>query len=315
MSKICKCILCKSSSVRKIQEVSIKDLEELYFNSFNVDITCELINLNKINYYKCENCKLAFFDPIAAGSDIFYEDLQNKRNNYYSSVRNEFLYAKNNINRESHILEIGAGNGFFAELINADNYIGLEFNDNAIKDAQLKGISLIKKNIECFSQETKLNFDIVCSFHVLEHVSNPNSFIESAIKVLKKGGKLIIAVPCNNSIYSNNVNHTLNLPPHHVNRFFIDTMKKIAILFDLNLLDYRIDSIGIGIDKKHYMTEFITHKIINLFYPKNKLIINKKKYDQIRIVVHKFNNKFKLYKFFNDNLVFAENMTFIFEKK
>ena len=38
-------------------------------------------------------------------------------------------------------------------------------------------------------------FDVICSFHVLEHVKSPNKFLEASLKVLKDDGMAIIKCP------------------------------------------------------------------------------------------------------------------------
>ena len=73
------------------------------------------------------------------------------------------------------------------------------------------------KTIQVKAKETFEEFDIVCAFQVLEHIDNVKSFIDSSLQILKKGGKLIIAVPFNNPyLFRNDILNTLNMPPHHM---------------------------------------------------------------------------------------------------
>lgn len=308
------CIVCESKEISVFQKIQKKELVELYFDHFNFDISKEL-NEEFLFYYKCSNCKTRFFNPKFAGSAMFYEQLQKNRSQYYNPNRKEFFFAKNFIRKNDSVLEIGAGSGLFAKLIKSKDYLGLEFNELAIRTAEKQGVKLLKEDVVSFSEKNKEKYDVVCFFHVLEHVKNPNDFIKSSLKCLKKGGKLIISVPCNDSIYTNNINHVLNLPPHHLSRFFVKTLSKFDSIFNLDVVAYQLDFVGDKINKKNYLSEYFTHKILFLLKPKNKLLLNKNYFIKTKNLIHKFNNKFKLYKLYKNSIVEGENMTFIYLKK
>ena len=189
------CPLCNFNKVKTVEFISPKDVINLYYNSFGIDISNEFKNITKITYSKCKNCGLYFFNSELAGSPTFYEDLQNNGENYYTSNRKEFTFAIKYIQKNDNVLEIGSGSGYFGEKLNVRSYLGLEFNDKAIKESQLKGLQVINKTIEDYSKTENKIFDVICSFHVIEHVKDPYGFINSSIKLLKKGGRLIIAVP------------------------------------------------------------------------------------------------------------------------
>lgn len=207
------CMLCKSKNLENVQKINTKLIVDLYKNELNINIASEFGENRFINTFKCNDCELMFFNPIISGSEQFYEDLQNLESGYYSNKRPEFIEAIKFINKNNKVLEIGAGSAYFAEILQNVNYVGLEYNQEAIEKAKMKGIKLEKKSIEEFLQNNSEQFDVVCSFHVLEHVSNPYTFIESSLKTLKKGGKFICAVPCSNSFSISYHNHVLNTPP------------------------------------------------------------------------------------------------------
>jgi SAM-dependent methyltransferase len=296
-----------------IQSIDKKDLILLYDDSFKFDISDQFKELKTINYYKCDNCKLEFFDSKAAGDEFFYEKLQQHRKVYYNPDRKEFQFAKKHISETDLVLEIGSGNGNFAKGIN--NYKGLEFNDKAIFEAKKDGILLLKESIEDFSNLNKSKFDVVCSFHVLEHVKDPYSFLKSAISTLKIGGRLIISVPCNDSIFTGNLNHVLNLPPHHISRWRIENMKYLRSFLDLKLESFEISSISSKIDKNAYSNEMITHFILRLIYPKNKTIISNIKIKIVRKIIYKISMYIPLHKFFSCEDCLGENMTFVYVKE
>ncbi len=312
--KTLNCLLCKSENLRLEQKLKTKDLKELYFRHFGIDISSEIKAEKHICYYKCNSCALSFFDPEFAGSAEFYEDLQKHRKVYYNPNRAEFDYAKTKIKTDDSVLEIGSGSGFFAEKLKTEKYLGLEFNDKAITEAQKKGIKLLKRSIESFSKDTKEVFDVVCSFHVLEHVTNPYAFIEAAVRVLNKEGQLIIAVPFNASKLTNNVNHVLNLPPHHITRWDLNTLVRIGDLFNLKLEEYKIHTITKKISKYAYFKASFLKVVLNLLYPK-KVLIKPSLHDKIQKHTDVFVRKTRLYHLQQKKNIIGENITVIFKKK
>jgi len=105
-----------------------------------------------------------------------------------------FQYVK--IENICKVLVAGCGKGYEAaylqELLGAKVYgvdIDQQFDAWASKHARLRnydGVSLpFKENF----------FDVVYSFHVLEHVSDKNLFLQELHRVLKKDGIAYIGVP------------------------------------------------------------------------------------------------------------------------
>lgn len=312
--KVSHCILCQSDNLRLEQKLNTKNLKELYFKHFGIDISNEIKSKEHIDYYKCDSCDLSFFDPEFAGSAEFYEDLQKHRNVYYNPNRAEFDYAKTKIKANHSVLEIGSGSGFFADKLKTTRYLGLEYNDKAITEAQKKGIKLLKSSIENFSKDTEQTFDVVCSFHVLEHVTNPYAFLEAAIRVLDKEGQLIIAVPFNASKLTNNVNHVLNLPPHHISRWDLNTLVQIGNLFNLKVEEYKIHTITKRISKYDYFKASFLKVFLSVLFPK-KVLIKPYLYDNIQKYTDIFIRKTKLYHLQQEKNIIGENIAVIFKKK
>ncbi|WP_339755704.1 class I SAM-dependent methyltransferase [uncultured Winogradskyella sp.] len=308
------CILCKSDKIKLLEKLSVSQLNDLYYNSFGFDIKNELDG-DFIEFVECENCRLRFFEERAAGSAEFYENLQNHRKVYYNPNRPEFDYAKSFVESTDSVLEIGSGSGLFASKIDVKKYVGLEFNELAIEKAKANNIELLNKSVETFADESDDLFDVVCSFHVLEHVKSPKDFIESSLKLLKKGGLLIISVPCNDSIYTRNVNHVLNLPPHHISRWTLKSMDSIAEIYSLKVHDTKTHLDETNFNKRGYTKMILQEKAISILHPKHKLLLENKKLNKINRVVSALNNKLKLFRFSNADKVIGENITYVFKKE
>ena len=238
-----KCILCQSNNTNTISIINANKLINLYKRAFNIDIT-NIIKSDVI-YNQCNNCDLLFFTlengEIPTGDNDFYNAL-NKLDWYYMSEKNEYHFAKQFINDDVKVLEIGCGKAAFSAFIpNKDNYTGLEFSSDAKEMAIKNGVKIQNVSIEEYAKSNQYKFDISCSFQVLEHTSNPHSFIESQIKCLHRGGQqhslLIIAVPSEDSFISKCTNGILNMPPHHISRFSDKCLRKIGEIFNIELLE------------------------------------------------------------------------------
>lgn len=98
------------------------------------------------------------------------------------------------------VLEIGSGAGFLLNKCKERGWdtVGVEPNAKARENARASNNIELKESIN--EVEHKENaFDRVMMWHVLEHVADLDGLFSTINKVLKKDGKLIIAVPNSNA--------------------------------------------------------------------------------------------------------------------
>jgi len=306
------CILCSSKKLINIQKINTKSIVDLYQDELNINVAQEFRDVQFIDTLKCNNCGLVFFNPRITGSEKFYEDLQYLASRYYSDSRPEFFEALKFINKSDKVLEIGAGSAHFAEKLNNINYVGLEYNQEAIDSAKRKGIKLAKESVEEFAKNNFEQFDVVCSFHVLEHVSNPYTFIESSLKTLKKGGKFICAVPCSDSFYSSNHNHVLNILPHHITRWNIKAYKYISEEFALDIDSLYVDKINNAKDHFEIKSRTLFFKFL---FPNRQIVLNKILLKIFQKFFKKLNRTLNLYKLDSVEKYQGNNMMIVATKK
>jgi 2-polyprenyl-3-methyl-5-hydroxy-6-metoxy-1,4-benzoquinol methylase len=191
---------------------------ELYKTSINIDVARFFKNCDRVAYVKCLDTGYKFFSPTTIfGDDLFYEELQTF-DWYYHQEKWEFNETLKYIKSKDKVLEIGAGNGAFLNKLKNDKTLidALEFNKLAISSLKSQGYNVYNQTIEDFSNIKENYYDAVVLFQVLEHIPDVQSFLNAAIKSLKKGGKLIISVPNNDAfIMRLDFNLCLNFPPHH----------------------------------------------------------------------------------------------------
>ena len=117
----------------------------------------------------------------------------------YPIRRNELTYMLSFIDDDNlKILDYGCGSGHFTGRIKKSKpsctVIGADINSYAIKYANQKynNIAFVNPDDHLFEQEY---FDIIIVSHLLEHIHKREKFLQQTLHHLKKGGKIIIAVP------------------------------------------------------------------------------------------------------------------------
>ncbi len=155
-------------------------------------------------FVKCSNCGLIFSNPILPPEEIIKLYLQSTfdygtESEYLKKTYGFYLKKtlKNSNRKHIGLLDIGCGNGFFlqeAKNIGVGKVFGVEPGEASVKKApkwlqkNIK-VGILKKNIF-----NKNNFDIICCFHTLDHIVDPNAFLQIVYSLLKKGGKVLFIV-------------------------------------------------------------------------------------------------------------------------
>lgn len=214
------CVFCDSEKVTSVGNVSANEIISAYKITLNASVEHLFTDSpDLIELLHCENCDLKWYQPMVAGDAKFYEQLQ-QHDWYYQDHKPEYDFAKNQVRQGDNVLEIGCGKGTFGRLIGQKaNYSGLEFNHTAVEKANAAGLNVVIDTVENHANKNQGVYDVVCHFQVLEHVLNPHQFLEACVKALKPGGKLMVAVPSDDSFMSVAESIWLNMPPHHLSRW------------------------------------------------------------------------------------------------
>ena len=210
------CPLCGSNHVVVLDTIDKNLLRNVYLKEYNTDIGHMVTS--DMTVRECQSCDLKWFDPMFTGDQNFYSDLQ-KFDWYYKDDKFEYEHVANFIKSKDKVLEVGCGKGAFSSRIPTKKYVGLEFSETARDLGIALGRDVRTQSIEDHAVENAEKYDVVCSFQVLEHVTDPKSFIESCIKTLKPGGTLILTTPSEDSFLQHIQDFALNMPPHHVTKW------------------------------------------------------------------------------------------------
>lgn len=190
-----------------------------------------------VEYREDVESKIKYFFPAICGDEDFYLQLQ-KFDWYYQPKKSEYVFASE-FTRGKTILDIGCGSGKFSEVASAASYTGLELNKKAAGEGKAQGLNILNEGLEQFSKNNAGQFDVVCLFQVVEHVSDPVGFLRLANDCIRPGGVLIISVPSEDSFVGNATNSLLNMPPHHLSRWTDLALKALAKTLNMQLVKLR----------------------------------------------------------------------------
>lgn len=228
------CPSCHSDRCILLELLDKNRIVDLYQRKLKMDVA-RLVK-EDVSLYCCERCDLRFFDPVCSGDQEFYAELQSF-DWYYLADKYEFGFAAKHIEARMNVLEIGSGEGAFALKIPSATYTGLEFSDTAIAVAKSRNVNLLRESIEEHAKKNAGRYDAICTFQVLEHVTDIATFVASACGCLRVGGLLIVSVPSEDSFMGAEINPPLNIPPHHLSRWTDLALTNIATTFPLQLVE------------------------------------------------------------------------------
>jgi 2-polyprenyl-3-methyl-5-hydroxy-6-metoxy-1,4-benzoquinol methylase len=233
------CPLCESIERVEVERIPYQEIWKGLEKEWKAVFSKKVIEDNSpselTTLVECENCGLQYFVPIASGNSQFYYELSQSPI-YYPKQKWEFILVRKKLRTKDYVLDIGCGDGVFLDNITnqVNQAIGIDTNAEAIWCAKRKGLDVRLTNIEEFSKENKRKFDIVCCFHVIEHLEHISPFLKAAISCLRPDGTLILSAP-NRDRITKRYFESLDCPPHHVSRWQSNQLNKLADIMGINL--------------------------------------------------------------------------------
>jgi SAM-dependent methyltransferase len=222
------CPITGQPAQRLMQPVSARLLIGLWRYAFGVSADRLMNGIVRFGLWQSP-CGLAFFDPMLPGDEGFYSDLY-RHGDFHRLLtapglaRGEFDYVAKIIRPGEKILDAGCGEGGLARHLDDANYVGLEPNFSAT-DA---GLDIRNETAAAHAAAHPQEYDVVCGFHVIEHVPDPLGFARDLANCVKPGGRLLIAVPRWPSPITDIPNFVFNAPPHHLSWWNENALRTLA---------------------------------------------------------------------------------------
>jgi len=167
------------------------------------------VSKNFYNLYECYKCKIGMLHPFPSEDELAklyscgnYRTGTGKR---FGLVIEFLIYLgrlrkRGRIKRfikSGKILDIGCGRGLFLDVMRRGGWdtIGTEFSAKTASYAiNTYGLKILPGDIIQHKLPAK-SFDAININQVLEHLKNPDKVIEESLRLLRKGGLLIVSVP------------------------------------------------------------------------------------------------------------------------
>jgi len=234
------------ANIEKLASYDVEKICKDWKERFDIDVVSEFHGYKHIDLYRCKETGLGFFYPgDVLGSAQLYAALQ-RFDWYYMKSKWEHQIALEDLNECQRVLEIGAASGAFvkAGLDSGINISGIEMNQDAVADAQRQGIPVSSAGLEDVAKELRGQLDGVCSFQVLEHISDPLGFLSPAVSMLQSGGVLILSVPNSQGFIEYDDYCLMDMPPHHMTRWSEASFRSLEPLLSVKLEKVRMEPLA-----------------------------------------------------------------------
>jgi SAM-dependent methyltransferase len=206
-------------SVRLAKKLDPRELVRQWNEVFGIDVSHCFSGVKDIEQWQCNESGLLFYMPLSiAGDASVYEGLRiSSRGSYYMKDKWEYGAAERWLPRIGKVLEIGCGDGHFLERCARRGLaaIGLELAPPQSTRGNWPPIDIRNEMLNEHVANHANNYDVVCSFQVLEHVACPREYLQESVELLKPGGLMIIGTP-NSESFLKHAYNLLDMPPHHM---------------------------------------------------------------------------------------------------
>jgi SAM-dependent methyltransferase len=273
--EILRCPLSQSEDLVLLRQTTAAEIATVYKMTLNLDIAGEFAGVDGVYLLQSLVSDLIFFYPAVTGSDSFYKQLGTLPW-YYQREKFEFARAESLIPQGARVLEVGCGHGFFGERphMRETRYTGLEFSQEAVRQATARNLQVLPVTAEEHAKTHAGAYDVVCSFQVFEHVSDPGSLLRACCELLAPGGQLIISMPGANSFMSYTINEPLSLPPHHVTWWTDKCLSWIPAAYPLRLSGLVHQNLSQGGHRGFYLKHFVDRALLKYMGETNIGLIN-----------------------------------------
>lgn len=203
---------------------------------------------------RCRTCRFVYMQETPSPEELnaHYKHYSYNREQYISPITekrfDELLDGFEKYRKNNRLLDLGCGAGFFAAraLKKGWDVHGTEYSEKAVELCLSKGIKMQKAPIEQ-NDFHPLEFDVVTSFEVVEHLSYPLQEVRLAESLLRPGGLLYLTTPNYNALARYYLKGKYNVIqyPEHLSYFTPGSLKKMMTLSGLRKRSIRTSGISL----------------------------------------------------------------------
>jgi SAM-dependent methyltransferase len=222
------CYLCKSTEFKK-RKGEVRDNKDLEIIEC---LKCGLVSLSEFSHIEHRH----YEEGKMHDGDISIISWQQETE---ADDQGRFEMLKNKIIGKN-ILDFGCGNGGFLLKTRkfTQNSDGIELEERMqpyFKDVNLN----VMKSIDAVLKDVPYKYDIITSFHVFEHLTDPASMLNELAKLLNVGGEIIIEMPSSEdallTLYENDSFSKFTYWSQHLYLFNQHTIKDLINLSGLKI--------------------------------------------------------------------------------
>jgi len=196
------CPLCKSESGKQSVVTSHvygakKDRNCAFFHCEVCDIRYQYPGLSKFEESQFYAAEFESFMASRSGNSGGWFAAEDHISANEPTRLRRLKYLDPYLNKPGRVLELGCSSGFMLLPLSKAGWdcIGVEPSGVFGSFVSSRGLKVYESIDDLEMTETKLSFDLIMHFFVLEHIADPVTFLMRQLAMLKSGGKLIFEIP------------------------------------------------------------------------------------------------------------------------
>lgn len=256
------CILCQEEGDFRLRYVK---------NGYNIQ-TCSSCHLTQLNPPPSPEVVSSLYDSTyydAMEDSSGYDDYNAQEIEYLATFR-EDVKRMRHFKPSGKVLDIGCGPGHFVKAALESGYdsYGVDIIPSIVEAAceELSG-RVFAGTLDSVAELQSQKFDVIFASHVIEHILEPVSFVQTMRDRLTEGGVVVLITP-NIASWLSRLSRSRWVSykiPEHVAYYNPSTIRS---LFDRS----GMETLAVDSAYQHYRTPFIASKLRRLIHPLDKLI-------------------------------------------